>query len=247
MTGDMLYKRGEESMQKTWLALACVAAGVCIPSLFAAEKNRDWQSGQVVESKGRSNDPRIHAIAGPDKTYIVRGSIGGGEDALAVGATVRFAIQGTTMYLSIEGSEYRLAVLGATVKPALATPAAGATSPPTPPPPPPPPVPTASAPTAPAPAPVPKNAPSAPPTAAVDKPPAKASQPSPDPALDPALDNDAIVKMIVGGLKEDTVISVIEARPGKYALTSDALAALKAAGVPQRVMAAMSAKMGAQH
>jgi hypothetical protein len=49
--------------------------------------------------------------------------------------------------------------------------------------------------------------------------------------------------MIVGGLKEDTVIRVIEARPGKYALGPDALVALKTAGVPQSVIAAMSSKM----
>jgi hypothetical protein len=52
--------------------------------------------------------------------------------------------------------------------------------------------------------------------------------------------------MIVGGLKEDTVVSVIQARPGKYALSADALGALKAAGVPQSVIAAMTAKMPTQ-
>lgn len=237
-------------MQKglAYLALAFLALGICIPSLFAAEKNRDWQTGQVVESKGR-NDPRIHSIAGPNKTYVVRGSIGG-ADALAVGATVRFAVQGTTMYLSIDGSEYHVSVLGATVKPVSATPAASPAAPPSTASTPPPSAPAPASPTAP-PVPAPKNAPATPPaaaaTSAVDKPPAKASEATPDPALDRALDNDAIVKMIVGGLKEDTVVSVIEARPGKYALTSDALAALRAAGVPQRVIAAMSAKMGAQH
>jgi hypothetical protein len=39
---------------------------------------------------------------------------------------------------------------------------------------------------------------------------------------------------------------VIEARPGKYTLTPDALLALKAAGLPQSVIGAMSAKMSAQ-
>lgn len=61
-----------------------------------------------------------------------------------------------------------------------------------------------------------------------------------------SLDNDAVVKMIVGGLKEDTVIRVIEARSGKYVLLPDAVLALKAAGVPQSVIAAMSAKMSAR-
>ena len=58
-----------------------------------------------------------------------------------------------------------------------------------------------------------------------------------------ALDNDAVVKMVVGGLKEETVISVIEARSGRYVLVPDAMSALKAAGVPQNVIAAMSAKI----
>jgi hypothetical protein len=81
------------------------------------------------------------------------------------------------------------------------------------------------------------------------------SRPSPDAAVsrvgasaveaDGPLDNDAIVRMVVGGLKEDTVIGVIEARSGKYVLAPDALLALKAAGVPQGVVAAMSAKMKA--
>jgi hypothetical protein len=52
--------------------------------------------------------------------------------------------------------------------------------------------------------------------------------------------------MILAGLKEDTIARVIETRPGKYLLTPDALAGLKAAGVPQGVIAAMSAKMNAQ-
>jgi hypothetical protein len=61
-----------------------------------------------------------------------------------------------------------------------------------------------------------------------------------------SLDNDAVVKMVVGGLKEDTVIRVIEARSGKYVLVPDAVLALKAAGVPQSVIAAMSDKMNAR-
>jgi hypothetical protein len=197
----------QPTVRKTLLGLA-----FSIPTLLTgAEKNRDWQMGQVVESKAQA-DPRIHAIAAATRTYVVRGSI---EEGLAVGTTVRFAVQGTTMFLSIAGNEYKLSVLGATVRSAPPTPLA------------------APSPAAPAaiPAPVITSAPKA------DNPPVKASE--------PPLDNDAVVKMIVGGLKEDTVLSVIEARPGKYALAPDALAALRAAGVPQRVIAAMSAKMGA--
>jgi hypothetical protein len=233
MAADMLYKRlraypdgicvidfptgGFEeqskggSVRNAWLALA-----ICVTSLIAAQKSRDWQTGLVVESKAHTDDPRVHAIAGADKTYYVKGSIGGDEDGLAVGATVRFVVQGTTMFLSIAGNEYRLSVLGATLRTAPRTPAA---SPPV--------------------TPAQKDSALPHPSAAADKPPATASE--------PLLDNDAVVKMIVGGLKEDTVVSVIQARPGKYALAPDALAALRAAGVSQRVITAMSAKMSAQH
>jgi hypothetical protein len=203
-------------VRNAWLALA-----ICVPSLFAAEKNRNWQTGQVVESKVQT-DPRIHAIAGADKTYLVRGSIGGEENEPAVGATVRFAVEGSTMFLSIAGNEYRVSVLGATVRTAPRSPAAS------------PAVTPAQVVT-----PVQKDTAPPVPVAVAEKPPAKASE--------PPLDNDAVVKMIVGGLKDDTVVSVIEARPGKYTLAPDALAALRAAGVPQRVITAMSAKMSAQH
>ncbi len=177
--------------------------------MFAAEKNRDWQTGQVVESKALS-DPRDHAIASADKTYLVKGSVGTEDDALAVGAKVRFAVEDKTMFISSAGKEYKLSVLGV----------------------------RASAAKAPPPAPQVPPAPPAPKAAAAPAPP-----PASGPAADSSLDNDAVVKMIVGGLKDDTVVSVIQARPGKYALTPDALAGLKAAGVPQSVIAAMIAKM----
>jgi hypothetical protein len=226
----------DNGMRNKWLALI-----VCALPLMAAEKNRDWQSGQVVESKALA-DPRDHAIASADKTYLVRGSIGADDEALAIGATVRFAVEDKNMFVSIAGKEYKLYVLGvraslakAAPPPLPAAPApAAAVSPAPPPTPVPPPAPKGAV--AP-PAPVAPVAPPPPPTP-------KASQPSQDQtALEAILDNDAIVKMIVGGLKEDTVIRVIEARPGKYALGPDALLALKTAGVPQSVIAAMSAEM----
>lgn len=197
-------------MRNVWLVLA-----IYLPSLIAAEKNRDWQTGQVIESQARAG-PRVHAIAGVDKTYFVRGSIGGQEDGLAVGVTVRFAVEGTTMFFSVAGNEYRLSVLGATVRTAPRTPGPS-----------------------PALTPAPKDSALLHPSAAADKRPVTASE--------SLLDNDAVVKMIVGGLNENTVVSVIEARPGKYTLAPDALAALRAAGVPQRVITAMSTKMSAQH
>jgi hypothetical protein len=222
----------DNGMRNKWLALI-----LCGLPLIAAEKNRDWQSGQVVESKALT-DARDHAISSADKTYLVRGSIGADDEALAVGATVRFAVEDKNMFVSIAGKEYKLYVLGVRASAAKAAPPPlpAAPAPVTaaaPPPPAPPPAPKAAV-APPAPAPAPKAAVASPP------PPAQA------PTLDPILDNDAIVKMIVGGLKEDTVIRVIEARPGKYTLEPDALLALKTAGVPQNVIAAMSAKMQPQ-
>jgi len=199
---------------------------ICGLPLIAAEKNRDWQAGQVVGSKALT-DSRDHAIATGDKTYLVRGSFGGSEDALAIGATVRFAVEDKNMFLSIAGKEFKLYVLG--VRAAGAKPAQPA-------------LPAAAAATPPAPkAPQPPVPPSPQPSVAAAKPPATVAE-STAPA-EPPLDNDAVVKMLLGGLKEDTVVRVIEARPGKYTLTADALAALKAAGVSQTVVAAMSAKM----
>jgi hypothetical protein len=220
-------------MRNKWLALL-----FCGLTLIAAEKNRDWQSGQVVESKALA-DARDHAIASADKIYLIRGSVGAGDDALAIGATVRFAVEDKNMFVSIAGREYKLYVLGVRSSAAKAAPAApvSAVTPQAPAPPPPPKAAVATAAPPPPPAPKPAVAPPAP-VAAV-APPATAAQ-------EPVLDNDAIVKMIVGGLKEDTVTRVIEARPGKYALGPDALLALKTAGVPQSVIAAMSAKMQPQ-
>ncbi len=217
-------------MRNKWLMLI-----VCGLQLIAAEKSRNWQSGQVVESKALTN-PKDHAIASAGKTYLVRGSAGIEDETLAVGATVRFAVEDKDMFISVAGKEYKLYVLGVRTSTAkLPSPAPVAAVAPAPPP----------APTAPvaAVAPAPPPAPTAPVAAvAPAPPPPKATEPPGEPPLD----NDAVVKMIVGGLKEDTVIRVIEARPGKYTLAPDALLALKLAGVPQNVITAMSAKMQAR-
>jgi len=224
-----------------------------LPSI-AAEKPRDWQTGQVVESKVDAG-PQVHTIAAAGKNYVVKGSMGSGseEDTLTAGASVRFAVEGKTMFLSIAGKEYRLNVLGETR--AAARPAAAAVEAPHPvvtPVEAPRPVATPVTPIAPrssatpvtqidAPrpaAPVQAPRPSVPPN-----PPAAAAGGAPGEALVQPLDNDAVVKMILAGLKEDTVIRVIQTRPGKYVLTPDALAGLKAAGVPQSVVSAMTAAM----
>jgi hypothetical protein len=54
------------------------------------------------------------------------------------------------------------------------------------------------------------------------------------------LDNGAIVEMIKRGVSEDSIIAMINARPGSYALYPDALPALRTVGVSQSVLAAMS-------
>jgi hypothetical protein len=230
-------------MRKKWLALViCGLSVLVVRNMPAAEKNRNWQTGQIVESK-TTVGPQVHTIAANGKNYLVRGSFENDEQEPAVGASVRFAVEGKSMYISTPGKEYRLYVLGETV----AAPRDRAL------PPPPVPQPVAQQPVAPAPAvprPVVTQPQTPPPPIVADKPvpvaPDKLAAPaSPVAVTSIALDNDAIVKMIVGGLKEDTVVSVIEARPGKYTLTRDALLALRAAGVPQSVITAMSAKMKA--
>ncbi len=57
-----------------------------------------------------------------------------------------------------------------------------------------------------------------------------------------ALDNDGVIKMVKAGLAEDVIVSAIASQPGSYQLDADHLIALKAAGVPDKVMAAMVTK-----
>ncbi len=199
-------------MRNVWLVL--VIGGL---QLVAAEKNRDWKTGQIVESD--ETTAALHTIATADRSYLVRGAIGNGDQELALGATLRFAVEGKTMYVSLAGKEYRLYVLGervAALKDAGLPPAQAPQSPP-------------------------------PPSVAAAKPAPAAVKPVSEAETNDLLDNDAIVKMMLGGLKEDTVVRVIETRPGKYTLTKDALLGLRAAGVPQSVIAAMSAKMTGRH
>jgi hypothetical protein len=209
-------------MRNVWLVLV-----VCGVQLVAAEKGRDWKTGQVVESD--QSTASLHTIASTDRNYLVRGTIGNSEQALAVGASVRFAVEDKTMFLSLEGKEYRLYVLGERVATSakLAPEAAKPTTQ------------TAKSVTGPA-------KPAAEAHESLTNAPDTVPNSVPNIVPNNVLDNDAVVKMILGDLKEDTVVRVIETRPGKYTLTKDALAALRAAGVPQSVIAAMSAKMAAK-
>jgi hypothetical protein len=200
-------------MWSKWLVLIIWA----LP-MIAAEKQRDWQTGRILESGVEQTtmafgpllnqqtalvNRETHSIEAADKDYLVTRPVTHGKGELTAGMTVRFAVEGKAMFISIAGKEYRLEVervsavalkIGSLPQPS--DPAAAATR--------------------------------------EDKPAAEASEP---------LDNDGVVKMIVGGLKEDTVIRVIEARPGRYVVTPDAVLGLKATGVPLGVISAMSAKM----
>jgi hypothetical protein len=53
------------------------------------------------------------------------------------------------------------------------------------------------------------------------------------------LTNDSVVKMVKAGISEDVILSMVKTQPAKYTVTPDQLIALKAAGVPDKVVAAM--------
>jgi len=57
-----------------------------------------------------------------------------------------------------------------------------------------------------------------------------------------ALNNDAIVKLAKAGLSDELIVSTISSKSGAYDTTPDGLIALKAAGVSDKVVAAIVAK-----
>ncbi len=57
-----------------------------------------------------------------------------------------------------------------------------------------------------------------------------------------ALNNDSIIKMVKAGLSDDLIVTTINASPATFDTSTDGLIALKAAGVSDRVVAAMVAK-----
>jgi hypothetical protein len=62
------------------------------------------------------------------------------------------------------------------------------------------------------------------------------------PLAEPAtktLTNDSIVRMVKAGLGDDLILQTIVAQPGSYATDADAMVALKAAGVSDRIIAGM--------
>ncbi|ADW67981.1 hypothetical protein AciX9_0914 [Granulicella tundricola MP5ACTX9] len=59
---------------------------------------------------------------------------------------------------------------------------------------------------------------------------------SPEPAL---MNNDAVLRMVKAGLGDGLVLQTINAQPGDYNVTPDALIALKQAGVSEEVISSM--------
>jgi hypothetical protein len=60
-----------------------------------------------------------------------------------------------------------------------------------------------------------------------------------------ALNNDSIIKLVKTGQSDDLVVATINASPGTYDTSADGLAALKAAGVSDKVIAAIVVKVAA--
>jgi hypothetical protein len=58
------------------------------------------------------------------------------------------------------------------------------------------------------------------------------------------LTNDAVIKMVKGGLGEELIVTVIEKQPGTFSVTPDELIRLKQAGVSDRILSAMIRKGG---
>jgi hypothetical protein len=59
------------------------------------------------------------------------------------------------------------------------------------------------------------------------------------------LTNDTVLKLVRAGIGQDSIIEMIVAQPGVYALSADELAALKKAGATDKIVAAMLVKNSA--
>lgn len=56
------------------------------------------------------------------------------------------------------------------------------------------------------------------------------------------LNNDSVIKLVKAGLSDDVILSTVNASPGTYDTSADGLAALKTAGVSDKVIGAMVVK-----
>lgn len=61
-------------------------------------------------------------------------------------------------------------------------------------------------------------------------------------AAQQAMNNDAVIKLVKAGLSDDLIVSTINAQPGTYDTSADGIIALKAAGVSDKVVAAIVSK-----
>src|ERR1017187_8924025 len=59
------------------------------------------------------------------------------------------------------------------------------------------------------------------------------------------LTNETIIKMVKAGLSQDIVLPMVQSQPGNYRIDPDDLIALKGAGVPDKVIAAIVARASA--
>ncbi len=59
------------------------------------------------------------------------------------------------------------------------------------------------------------------------------------------LNNEGVIKMVKAGLSEDVVAAAVTSTPGSYDTSADGLVALKAAGVGDKIVSAILAKVAA--
>ena len=56
------------------------------------------------------------------------------------------------------------------------------------------------------------------------------------------MNNDAVIKLLKAGLSDDLIVTTIDASPGKYDTSADALTALRSAGADSKVISAVLMK-----
>jgi hypothetical protein len=61
-------------------------------------------------------------------------------------------------------------------------------------------------------------------------------------AAQQVMNNDAVIKLVKAGLSDDLIVATINASPGAYDVSADAIIALKGAGAGDKVIAAVLAK-----
>ncbi len=57
-----------------------------------------------------------------------------------------------------------------------------------------------------------------------------------------AMNNDSVIKLVKAGLSDDLIVTTINASPGTYDISADALIALKSAGASDKIIAAILAR-----